>query len=213
VTATAGVVVRWIETPIVRALTARVAARRTGLLPRLGLPRWLETTAAVLLLDYTLYIWHFATHRSALLWRFHSVHHVDRELDVTTATRFHFGEILLSVCFRAAQIVLIGASPRAVSLWQTLLVPSILFHHSNVRLPRRLESILGKVIVTPHMHTIHHSARAEHLASNWSSGLVLWDWLHGTLNLAVDEDTIRIGVPGDDERSFAKLLAKPFRRF
>jgi len=210
-TATAAVVVRAVEAPVARALSARVAARRIGLLPRLGLPPRIDVAAGVLLLDYTLYLWHVATHRSAFLWRFHSVHHVDRELDVTTATRFHFGEILASVAFRAAQIVVIGVSPRALSIWQALLVPSILFHHSNVRLPRRLESVVGKVIVTPHMHTIHHSARADHLASNWSSGLVLWDWLHGTLKLDVDEASIDIGVPGDDEGSLGTLLARPFR--
>src|SRR6185295_3873165 len=131
---------------------AAVERRRIGLVPALGLPAWIGVALAVVLLDYTLYLWHVLTHRVPFLWRFHLVHHVDLDLDASTALRFHFAELVISVPFRAAQILLIGVSPLAFSVWQTLLMLSILFHHSNVRLPVEVERRLNLLFVTPRMH-------------------------------------------------------------
>ncbi|HEU4403841.1 MAG TPA: sterol desaturase family protein [Polyangiaceae bacterium] len=205
-----GLVIAAVEGPVVKRLTSLVARRRWGLLPRLGLPAWAETAAAVVALDYTLYLWHLANHRVASLWRFHAVHHVDEELDLATAARFHGGELLLSVAVRAAQILAIGVSPRALSWWQTLTLASVSFHHANVRLPPRLERALGRVIVTPHLHTIHHSTRRAERDANWSSGLVLWDRAHGTLRFDADEGAIAIGVEAAPERGPLALLVMPF---
>jgi sterol desaturase/sphingolipid hydroxylase (fatty acid hydroxylase superfamily) len=168
---------------------------------------------AVVLLDYTLYIWHVLTHRLALLWRFHLVHHVDLDMDASTALRFHFGELALSIPWRAAQIMLIGVSPLSLSVWQTLLLLSIQFHHSNVRLPIRTERRLNRFIVTPRMHGIHHSIVPEEADSNWSSGLTIWDRLHGTLRLNVPQDEIVIGVPAyrdPEEAQLETVLVMPF---
>jgi sterol desaturase/sphingolipid hydroxylase (fatty acid hydroxylase superfamily) len=147
------------------------------------------------------------------LWRFHVVHHVDLDLSATTALRFHFAEMLLSVPWRAAQVALLGVSPRALSLWQTCLLVSILFHHSNLRLPIAVERRLARLVVTPRMHGIHHSTVQEETDSNWSSGLTLWDRLHGTLRLDVPQDGIVIGVPAyrdPEEVTLPALLAMPF---
>ncbi|MBA3888297.1 MAG: sterol desaturase family protein [Acidobacteria bacterium] len=203
------------EAPVAMPLAGAVHKRRIGLLPRLGLPGWLETLAAVTLLDYTLYLWHILTHRVPGLWRFHVVHHADLDLDASTALRFHFGEMTLSVPYRAAQIAAIGVSPRALSIWQTALIVSILFHHSNIRLPIALERWLCRVVVTPRMHGIHHSVVGDETDSNWSSGLAVWDWLHGTVRLNVPQEAIDIGVPGlsDPEQvTLAALVAMPFGR-
>ena len=125
------------------------------------LPEWVEVPLAVILLDYTLYVWHVLTHRVSWLWRFHVVHHVDLDLDASTALRFHCGELVLSVAWRAGQILLIGVSPLALSVWQTAVLLSILFHHSNVRLAVETERRLNRFIVTPRMHGIHHSIVQE----------------------------------------------------
>ncbi len=203
------------ESPISRRLTALVEQRKLGLLKLVRLPLWLETALAVVLLDYTLYLWHVFTHKVPFLWRFHLVHHLDRDLDAATALRFHFGELVLSVPWRASQIVLIGVSPLALSIWQTLLLVSILFHHSNVRLQIETERRLNRLIVTPRMHGIHHSALEVETNSNWSSGLSVWDWLHGTLRLNVPQDEIIIGVSAYQESEdveLLKILALPFVR-
>jgi len=201
------------ERPAAERLTALVERRRWGLLKLVRCPAWLEVALAFVLLDYTLYLWHVATHRVPFLWRFHLVHHADLDLDATTALRFHFAELALSVPWRAAQIVVIGVSPLAFSVWQTLLMLSVLFHHSNVRLPPEAEQRLNRFVVTPRIHGIHHSAVREQTDSNWSSGLALWDRLHGTLRLDVPHDEVDIGVPAyrdPRELSLARLLSMPF---
>ena len=112
--------IRLTEKPVTAPLTRLVHRRRWGLVKRLNLPPALEIAAAVVLLDYTLYLRHVLTHHSAFLWRFHRAHHADIDLDASTALRFHFAEMILSVPWRAAQIVLIGASPLSLTTWQTL---------------------------------------------------------------------------------------------
>jgi len=201
------------ENPVGRRLTALVERHNLGLLKPLRLPMWLEVPLAVILLDYTLYVWHVLTHRVPLLWRFHVAHHVDLDLDSSTALRFHFGELALSVPWRAAQLIIIGVSPIAYSTWQTLVFLSIMFHHSNVELPIGLERALNRLIVTPRMHGIHHSIVREETNSNWSSGLTIWDRLHGTLRLNVPQDKITIGVPAyrePDDVELLKILPMPF---
>lgn len=201
------------ERPVVERLTALVERRRWGVLKRARLPQLLEVSLAVLLMDYTLYLWHVLTHRAPLLWRFHMAHHVDLDLDASTALRFHFAELVLSVPWRAAQIMALGISPLSFSVWQNFLFLSIMFHHSNVRLPVGVERSLNRLVVTPRMHGIHHSTVREETDSNWSSGLTIWDRLHGTLRLNVPHDEITIGVPAfrqPEEVALAKILIMPF---
>lgn len=195
------------ERPVVDRLALLVHRRRWGLLPRLPLPSAVRTVAGVCLLDYTLYVWHVLVHRVPSLWRAHAVHHIDRDLDASTAVRFHFAELLASVPYRAAQIAVLGIPPRTLSIWQTGLLMSILFHHSNVELAPRLERLLARFIVTPRMHGIHHSRIDAEVNSNWSSGLTVWDWLHGTLQLNVPQQSIVIGVPDYDDEEEVRLAA------
>ena len=213
IAALGSVAVQVVEMPVVSRVSAVVERRGWGLLKRARLPIWLEVTAAVLLMDYTLYMWHVLTHRVPALWRFHVVHHIDLDLDASTAVRFHFGELMLSTPWRVAQVAVIGTPPLALSIWQTGLLMSILFHHSNVELPLWLERRVGRVFVTPRMHGIHHSQVADETDSNWSSGLTLWDWLHGTLRLNVRQREITIGVPAFSQPTdvtLPKMVALPF---
>jgi sterol desaturase/sphingolipid hydroxylase (fatty acid hydroxylase superfamily) len=169
--------------------------------------------AAAIFMDYTLYLWHILTHRVPALWRFHAVHHIDLDLDASTAIRFHFGELTLSTPWRCAQILLIGTSPLALSIWQTGLLASILFHHSNLALPLHVERRLSWLLVTPRMHGIHHATLRAAMDSNWSSGLSVWDRLHGTMTLNVPQEAITVGVCGFERREevgLARMLSLPF---
>lgn len=209
----AAVTLQLAERPLVERLTAYVERRRVGLLKQFALPRPLEVALAVVLLDYTLYVWHVLAHRVPALWRFHLVHHADLDLDASTALRFHFGELVASVAWRAAQVRLIGVAPQSLAAWQSFLFASILFHHSNVRLPVAVERRLNLFIVTPRMHGIHHSTVRAERDANWSSGLTLWDKLHGTLRLNVPQGAIEIGVPAyraPEELGLSELLKLPF---
>jgi sterol desaturase/sphingolipid hydroxylase (fatty acid hydroxylase superfamily) len=205
--------IHFAESPIIYPLAKIVERRRWGLLQWLRLPRVLQVLAAVLLLDYTIYLQHVLHHRVPFLWRFHAVHHVDLDLDASTAIRFHFGEIALSIPYRAAQVLLIGVDPQILFLWQTFLLLSIMFHHSNIQLPKSIEDRLVRFIVTPRMHGIHHSKELRNQNSNWSGGLTLWDALHRTLNLGIPQEKVEIGVKGFDQPeqvTLPKILAQPF---
>ena len=213
--ATALAVAALLQAPLLVPVSQWVMTHRIGLLNVIAMPAALQAVVAVLLLDYTLWFWHFACHRVPFLWRFHLVHHVDRDMDASTALRFHFGEHALSTLYRCAQIVVIGATPLSVWTWQLILFASILFHHSNVELPHAFERRLVRFIVTPRMHGIHHSDRLNEANSNWSSLLSCWDFLHRTMVLAVPQGEVTIGVPAyhvASDVTIGRILVLPFRK-
>lgn len=198
-----------LERPIVTRLSTLVEARRWGLVQALPAP--LRSAAAIVLMDYTLYWWHVLLHRVPVLWRLHVPHHIDRDLDSTTGVRFHFLEFIASIPWRCAQIMIIGTGPRNLAAWQRLTLIEVLFHHSNLRLPLDIERVLGRFAVTPRMHGIHHSViRREH-DSNFSSGLSLWDRLHGTAGASFGRDEVTIGLPESGPAdTLGATLALPF---
>ncbi len=201
------------QRPIVSPLQAIAERRRLGLLRWLPLPKALRVVLGFLLLDYSLYLWHWWNHRSPFLWRFHSVHHADLDLDASTGIRFHFGELALAAGFRAAQVLLIGVDRRTLEWWQRCLFASVVFHHSNLELPESTEAALVTVAVTPRMHGIHHATRREWMDTNYSSLLSIWDRLHRTWRLDVPQAAITIGVDGlqaSDDVTLERSLALPF---
>lgn len=207
-------VVQALEAPIVTPLSRLVERRRIGLSQWLPLPAWGRDAVAILLMDYGIYLWHVLTHKVPGLWRFHLVHHVDLDLDASTALRFHAADMAISAPYRALQVLTAGASPRALTIWQSFFFLSVAFHHSNIRLPSRLERVLSRVLTTPRMHGIHHSAVQDQTDSNWSSGLSVWDHLHRTFRLDVPQEAIDIGVPAyrdPAELGVGASLAMPFR--
>jgi len=209
---TTAVTISLVEKPVAAPLSRAVERYGIGLLKLRRLPLAAELILSVVFLDYTLYMWHYLTHKVPFLWRFHLVHHVDMDLDASTALRFHAGEMLLSVPWRAAQVAVLGVSPLGLALWQTLTLMEIMFHHSNVRLPYILERRLCRVIVTPRMHGIHHSIVQEEMDSNWSAIFSWPDYLHRTIRLNVPQEKITIGVPGyqdPEELSLGKILKLP----
>lgn len=208
----AAATVQVLEAPLVLPAAHITAQRRWGITRSIR-PVWLRDVVAIVLLDYTLYVWHILAHRIPWLWRFHLVHHVDLDLDASTGLRFHAGELAASVPWRLAQIVVIGVTPRALSTWQALTLASVLFHHSNSRLGSRLERVLSWIVATPRMHAIHHSIDPAQLQSNFSSGLAIWDRLHGTIRLDSEPQHVTVGVPGylkPADAALRRILTLPF---
>lgn len=168
---------------------------------------------AFLLLDYTNYLWHVLNHKVPLLWRFHLVHHTDKDLDLTTAFRFHFGELIGSIIFRGLGTFFSGVTPLTVVIYEIAFEAATEFHHSNTRLPLPIERVLNSIVVTPRMHGIHHSVNKKETNSNYSVIFSFWDRLHRTLNLNVRQSEIIIGVPDypdKHELTIAFLLKLPF---
>ena len=179
------------------------------------LPAWTEGAIAFLLLDYMNYLWHVLNHKVPLLWRFHLVHHTDIDMDVTTAIRFHAGETITSVVFRGLAVLLTGATPILVLVYEIIFEAATQFHHSNWRLPVRLEKVLNKVIVTPRMHGIHHSVIRNETDSNYSVIFSWWDRLHKTFNIILHKQDAVTGVPSYSnprELTVGYLLKLPFTK-
>lgn len=175
----------------------------------------LKAIIAFLLLDYANYLWHIVLHKLPLMWRFHLVHHTDLDLDITTAFRFHFGELIGSLFFRGAAVILIGASPLVVLIYEIAFDASNQFQHSNIKLPFRFEKIINKIFVTPRMHGIHHSMKRRETESNFSIIFSFWDRLHKTIRLNVHQHELITGVPvypDKNELTSGKLLILPFTK-
>ena len=187
-----------------------------GLFNRLGWPGWAEIALAVLILDFAIWAQHLATHKVPLLWRLHRVHHADRDMDVTTAFRFHPVEIALSMLVKIGVVYLIGPAPVAVLLFEIILSGSALFSHANLALPAGLDRLLRLILVTPDMHRVHHSVHRQEHDSNYGFALSVWDRLFGTYRArpAEGHDRMTIGLQWQDERP-ARLgwsLRLPFMR-
>jgi len=167
--------------PLVAVGAAVLAAEHgIGLLNQVELPPLLATLAAVLALDFALWLQHLASHKIPLLWRLHQVHHADRDVDFTTGIRFHPIEIGLSMPYKVLWVFALGASPLAVVLFEVILNGCSLFNHANIALPAPLERVLRAVIVTPDMHRVHHSIERREHDSNYGFNLSIWDRLFGT---------------------------------
>jgi len=201
--------------PAATAALSWATQKPFGLVHLIALPPALGFIASFLLMDLTFYWWHLANHRIGFLWRFHNVHHIDPDLDVSTGFRFHFGEVTMSAAFRVVQVLFIGISMPAFAVYELVFQANTLFHHSNLRLPIRLERILNKVLVTPRMHGIHHSQVRRETNSNYGVVFPWWDRVHRTLGLNIPQAEIAIGIPGYSQPGDNRLgnaLLMPFRK-
>jgi sterol desaturase/sphingolipid hydroxylase (fatty acid hydroxylase superfamily) len=187
-------------------------ARRFGLLHLFPVgPGW-NIVLSLLYFDFATYLWHIAYHRVPMLWRLHRVHHTDRDLDVTSGSRFHLGEILLSILFRLAVMALWGPAVISILIFEAALLAAAQFQHSNFRIPKRLEPALRLLFVTPDMHRVHHSDLPEETNSNFSTIFSFWDRLFRSYRI-VPQESITIGLreyPRREDRTVARLMRMPF---
>lgn len=182
-----------------------VSSEQWGLLRWLAMPAIATTIAALLILDLWMYVWHRLNHAIPLLWRFHRMHHSDPAMDASTGVRFHTGEIMMSGLARAALLPIIGLSLWQMALYESILLPVVLFHHSNVRLPRWLDYGLTVCVVTPAMHRVHHSRWRPETNSNFASVLPIWDRLFRSFRLRDDARTIHLGLAEFDDHQWQTL--------
>ena len=202
--------------PVTAVIVAQWCSQNdVGLLQRVELPAIVAVLVAVLLLDLAIYAQHVVFHRVPVLWRLHRVHHTDLDFDVTTAVRFHPIEIVLSMGIKMAVVLLIGAPPVAVVVFEVLLNATALFNHGNVRLARGLDRVLRLALVTPEMHRVHHSVLREETDSNFGFNLPWWDRLFGTYRdqPARGHEGMEIGLSryrGSGPLRLGWLLANPF---
>ncbi|MDQ6979125.1 MAG: sterol desaturase family protein [Mariprofundaceae bacterium] len=168
-----------------------------GLLPLLHLPTLVTVITAIVLLDLVVYWQHRVFHRVPWLWRLHQVHHADRNLDVSSGLRFHPLEIILSLLIKLAALILLGAPPWAVLLFEVILNGMAMFNHANVKLPLRLDALLRYLVMTPDAHRIHHSVLVEETNSNYGFNISAWDRFFGSYRQhpQAGQDDMTIGLP------------------
>ncbi len=196
-------------------LAAIGETRQWGLLNNLALPAGVEFVAAVVALDFVIYLQHVMFHAVPALWRLHRMHHADIDFDVTTGARFHPLEIGLSMIVKFAAIAALGAPAAAVMTFEVLLNATAMFNHGNVGLPTGLDALLRWVVVTPDMHRVHHSVVPAEANSNFGFNLPWWDRLFGTYRAqpAAGQEGMRIGLEifrDPAELRLDKMLRQPF---
>jgi sterol desaturase/sphingolipid hydroxylase (fatty acid hydroxylase superfamily) len=188
-----------------------------GLLNYYAVGGWIALALAVVALDFVIYFQHVLFHAVPALTRLHQVHHADPDFDTTTGIRFHPLEILLSMLIKYAAIVVIGASPLAVLLFELVLNLTSLFNHGNVRIPGKIDTVVRALLVTPDMHRVHHSVVAAERNSNYGFCLSVWDRFFGTYvpEPAGGQAGLQIGVPGFSDpavsTTFFGVLGIPFK--
>ena len=196
------------------AFIAGEAERRGfGILHWLEMPAWMELFVAIFLFDLWMYLWHRANHGLPVLWRFHRMHHSDPEMDATTALRFHIGELVLSSFIRFGVLFLLGLRLWQLIFYETILLPVILFHHSNVALPEKWDRLFRTLLVTPNMHRVHHSHLQPETDSNYASIFSFWDRLGRSFRKKENLLTLHYGLDEFEKgrwQSFSGLLRTPF---
>ena len=188
-----------------------------GLLHREGLAPWMAVALGVVLLDLVLYLQHVMFHAVPALWRLHRMHHADLDIDVTTGTRFHPIEIVLSMLVKFAAIAALGIPAVAVFAFEVLLNATSMFNHANVRIPGAVDAALRWLVVTPDMHRVHHSLERDETNSNFGFNLPLWDRLFGTYRAQPrgGHKAMTIGIPEFRDpaecNSLLGMIAIPFQ--
>ena len=188
--------------------------KKIGILYVVDLPNWAHAFGAVLLLDFWTYWFHRLSHRAPFIWKFHRVHHSDNRMDVTTASRFHIGELFISSVLRTGIILLFGVQLWHVALYELIMFPIVQFHHANVGLSAAVDRWLRVLIVTPAMHKVHHSRLQPETDSNYTSMLSIWDRLFGSFRLRDNPHEIEFGLDHYDapgSQGLTGMLRTPFR--
>lgn len=188
-----------------------------GLFPAIGMPVVVAGIVAFIVLDFAVWLEHLVSHKWPLLWRIHRMHHSDQGFDLTTALRFHPLEIVLSMVWKAAVIIVLGPPVVAVLVFEIVLNGMAMFNHANARLPLGLDRVLRALVVTPDMHRVHHSVVRRETDSNYGFNLSVWDRLFGTYTDQPEagHDGMRLGLIDYDGPQTANLgwaLVLPFRR-
>ena len=211
------VLVRLLFPVVAVGIAAFCAANGWGVLNHFHVPFWLAVPLAVMAMDFVIWLQHVMVHAVPALWRLHRVHHADLDYDLTTGSRFHPVEIVLSMLIKFATITVLGPPVVAVVIFEVLLNAAAMFNHGNIRLPAGLDRVLRWVIVTPDMHRVHHSIEHDETNSNFGFNLSVWDRLFGTYRAQprAGHEAMRIGIPEFRDRAqcagLPGMLSIPFR--
>lgn len=206
--------------PVLSAVLAATFASHygLGLFNLIALPAWVEYAAVIVIMDLMIYWQHVASHHVPILWHFHQVHHADHDLDATSGLRFHPIEISFSMGLKCIAVILLGAPPESVVLFEIVLNGCAVFNHSNVKLPLWFDKLLRLVVVTPDMHRVHHSVELDETNSNYGFNIPWWDRMFGSYRAQPrgEHHNLKLGLPEYPESQqtipLLAMLSMPWRR-
>jgi len=186
-----------------------------GLLNNIAINSYVKLFLAVLILDLIIYLQHVMFHTVPWLWRLHRMHHTDLDFDVTTGSRFHPIEIILSMIIKMLIVTTLGAPPVAVVIFEVLLNATAMFNHGNIRININADRLLRLLVVTPDMHRVHHSAKPDETNSNYGFNFPWWDRLLGTYKAQPEDNHLKMTIGLNQFREsrylrFHWLLIQPF---
>ena len=209
------IVVRLVSPAALAGVALLAQQRGWGLFNSFELSTLLKIIFSVLILDLAIYLQHAMFHSIPLFWRLHMVHHSDMDIDVTTGVRFHPIEILLSMGIKMVVVVLIGAPPASVLIFEIILNGTSMFNHGNVRYSLQIDSLLRLIVVTPEMHRVHHSTIRWETNSNLGFSFPWWDRLFGTYRNQPAKGHLEMTIGLDQYKepqklTFLRLIALPF---
>ena len=199
---------------VVTASVANFAySKGLGLFFMFALPSWLSTLFGVMSLDLFTYFAHVSMHKTSLGWRFHRVHHSDKEVNVTTAFRQHPGETVWRILWYVLAIATFGIPPWVVVVYLVISTLNAQLEHTNIRLFAPLDRALRLLLVTPNMHKVHHSREQTETDSNYSNIFSIWDRVFATYTPTVNFGRLSYGLDGFDDakkQTLPALLKLPF---
>ena len=202
--------------PPLVAIGAAVFAEmyKIGVMHWIDFPLMFSFVVCLFLFDLTLYLQHIAMHKVPFLWRYHSVHHSDEKVDLTTGFRFHPGELLFSLCYKWLIILFLGASPLMVIVYESLLSAFSLITHSNIKISEQPKRIISKVFITPDLHWLHHSIDFFESNRNFGTIFSFWDKIfhtyQGCSNVKAKDLTFGVDKMGAEDKRFIGLIRYPF---
>nr|WP_281360024.1 sterol desaturase family protein [Alteromonas profundi] len=167
--------------------------------------------------DLVLYLMHRLYHSHPWLWKIHAVHHSDQYFNVSTSLRFHPLEFIITSCLLCATIVFLAVPPAAVLVYFVIQAVSSAFTHGNFYLPDVIAKKLAWLIVTPNLHSVHHSVHRHQSNKNFGIVLTFWDRVFNTLSV-VSLKTLRGITHGVSEHmhiiptNFSSVLFFPLRK-
>tara|TARA_B100001057_G_scaffold240165_1_gene240543 strand:- start:4323 stop:5159 length:837 start_codon:yes stop_codon:yes gene_type:complete len=188
-----------------------------GIIYFFDLPLILEVLISLLILDLVgAYLVHFVEHKIPWMWKFHVIHHSDKNVDVTTGLRHHPGETVFRIMFTILGVYISGASIGIVMLYQSISVLFAHLTHANISLPNRLDRLISYLFVTPNMHKVHHHFKQPLTDTNYGNIFSIWDRVFGTYTFVEDSKSLVYGIDTHikDKKidSFSNLLMIPFKK-
>ncbi|HYG03508.1 MAG TPA: sterol desaturase family protein [Chryseosolibacter sp.] len=211
------ILINFVFTSLTLGLSEWVEVNNFGFFNNITIGIGWQLLLSIIFLDFWAgYLVHFIFHQYAFLWHFHSIHHSDNHVDVTTTFRQHPVESLIRIGFNLSGMMFLGIPSWMLLIYLTLSTIHAQIEHANIRLPDKLDRLLQYIIVTPNMHKIHHSRYQHETDTNYSNIFSWWDRMFRTYASRKNYTDIQYGLDFLDEKthySFWDLVRMPFRFF